>query len=216
MEESKKIVSVPGENTTVNFEVTEDKPFNKCFQCNSFRNGCSGPNLTVMEPLRACEFLQMTRVFLGYSYQYVADGTSLSLATVKRNLNGEISDPSFYTVSVLSRFLCGDPNGKYPCAIPNIAPSSEHAQMLNDAMRDLERALADNKDYRKALDNIHESYKAELQLVRDEAQAKIADLRSQLDRLQRNNDYLWAENNRKSKMVDMFLEKQNFVLEGSK
>jgi len=216
MEESKKIVSVPEENTTVNFEVTEDKPFNKCFQCNSFRNGCSGPNLTVMEPLRACEFLQMTRVFLGYSYQYVADGTSLSLATVKRNLNGEISDPSFYTVSVLSRFLCGDPNGKYPCAIPNIAPSSEHAQMLNDAMRDLERALADNKDYRKALDNIHESYKAELQLVRDEAQAKIADLRSQLDRLQRNNDYLWAENNRKSKMVDMFLEKQNFVLEGSK
>lgn len=216
MEENKNIVSVPEEGTTVNFEVTEDKPFNKCFQCKSFRSGCSGPNLTVMDPLRACEFLQMTRVFLGYSYQFVADKTYLSLATVKRNLNGEISDPSFYTLSVLSRFLCGDPNGKYPCAIPNIVSSHANDMRLNDAMRDLERALADNADYRKALDNIHDSYKAEMQIIREEAQAKIADLRSQLDRLQRNNDYLWAENNRKSKVVDMFLEKQNFRLEGSK
>lgn len=89
----------------------------------------------------------------------------------------------------------------------------EASEKLNDALRELERALADNEDYRKALDNIHASYNAEMQLIRDEAQAKISDLRSQLDRLQRNNDYLWAENNRKSKVVDMFLEKQNILLE---
>ena len=208
MEENNNIVCVPEENTTVNFEVTVDKPFNKCFQCPSFRNGCSGPNIAVMEPTRACEFLQMTRVFLDYSYQYVADETDLSLATVKRTLNGKISDPSFYTISVLSRFLCGDPNGKYPCALPNIVPDSEHTLMLNDAMRDLERALADNADYRKVLDSIHDSYKAEMQIIRDEALSKIAFLRGQLDRVQKENDDLWEENKRKSKIVDMFVAQQ--------
>lgn len=207
-----KVVSVPEENTTISFEVTEDKPFNQCFQCPSFRNGCSGPNIAVMAPPRACEFLQMTRAFLGYTYQQVADGTQLSLATVKRNLRGEIYDPSFYTLSVLAQFLCGDPNGKYPCALPNIIPNAEHTTMLNDAIRDLERALADNQDYRKALDGIHDSYRAEMQMIREEAQAKITYLRSQIDRLQRDNDNLWAENNRKSKVVDMFLEKQNIIL----
>ena len=34
----------------------------------------------------------------------------------------------------------------------------------------------------------------------------IADLRSQLERMKRNNDYLWEENNRKAKMIDMLME----------
>lgn len=34
----------------------------------------------------------------------------------------------------------------------------------------------------------------------------IADLQSQLERMKRNNDYLWEENNRKAKMIDMLME----------
>lgn len=83
---------------------------------------------------------------------------------------------------------------------------------LNEAMREPERALNDNKDYRVALDNIHSSYAAEMQKIRDEAQAKVDFLVEQLSRLRRDNDYLWAENNRKSKVVDMFLEKQQVLL----
>lgn len=225
MEKNKNIVYVPEESVTVNFEVTEEKPFNACFQCPSFRNGCSGPNIAILSPLRACEFLQMTRVFLGYSYQYIADGTNLSLATVKRNLNGEISDPSFYTLSVLSRFLCGDPNGKYPCAIPNIASSPENDMRLNDALRDLERALGEKSEYKSIIDNIHFSYKEELEAFRVEHQKDIDRLHvahqkdidhlhkeleralADVDRARAEAEHWRHENDRKGRLIDKYMEK---------
>ena len=214
MEENKTIVSVPEENTTVNFAVTEDKPFNKCFQCNSFRKGCSGPNLTVMEPLRVCEFLQMARVFLKYSYQDVAEGTALSLATVKRNLNGEISDPSFYTLSAISRFLCGDPSGKYPCAIPNIVSNPENDKRLNDALRDLERALGEKTGYQSIIDNIHKSYKDEMEAFRAEYQKDIDHLHkvierawADVDRARADAEHWRYENDRKGRLIDRYMEK---------
>ena len=104
-------------------------------------------------------------------------------------------------------------SNQYPCYLAFEENVPEASDKLNDALRELERALADNNDYRKALDNIHASYNAEMQLIRDDAQAKIAFLRSQLDRLQRDNDYLWTESNRKSKMIDMFIEQQTAGLE---
>ena len=206
MENNKSLVIVPEEDVVVSFEVTADKPFNKCFECRSFRNGCSGPNLSVMEVARVCEFLQMARIFLGYSYQYVADGTGLSLATVKRTLTGKISDPSFFTISAISRFLLGDPNGKYPCAWPNVIPDADNDAKLNDAVRELERALNDNKDYREALDNIHASYNSEMQIIRDEAQKKVDYLIKQVDRLRLDVDYWRLENDRKSKIIDKYLD----------
>ena len=178
---NRKTVYIAEDNLTVSFEVTPDKPFNKCFKCPSFRNGCSGPNILEMQFERACEFLQLARIFLGWSYQYVADGTKLSLATVKRLLTGKLTDPSYYTMQTIAHFLVGDPNGKFPCAIPDIAPNQDH------------------------------SYYAEMQTIRDEAQRKIDYLVQQLDYYRRENENLWAENNRKARLVDMLLERQNVV-----
>jgi len=83
-------------------------------------------------------------------------------------------------------------------------------------MRELERALADNKEYQKALDGIHTSYSIEISTIREEAQKKIDFLLEQVRHLRSDNDNLWAENNRKSKVVDMFLAKQEFLLVGNK
>jgi chromosome segregation ATPase len=110
-------------------------------------------------------------------------------------------------MSAISIFLLGDPQGKYPCAIPNMVASPDNDAKLNEALRDLERVLNDNKDYQRVLDNIHESYKSEMQMIRAEAETKIDFLRGQLERLQRDNDNLWAENARKSKIVDQFIER---------
>ena len=201
-------VLITEENIALNFAVTPDKPFNRCFTCPSFRNGCSGPNLFAMGCKRACEFLQMTRIFLGYSYQYVADGTKLSLATTKRALNGKVDDPSFFTLKALSDFLIGDPNGKFPCAHPGIGGNSDTDQKLNDALRELERLLSDNQEYKDVLDKIHGSDKVEMQTIRDEAQGKIVWLKQQIARLEREIDDLWAENKRKSIIVDLFIKNQ--------
>ena len=212
MKNETAVVYIPEENLSVSFEITDDKPFNKCFKCRSFRDGCSGPNLFAMGIERACEFLQMARIFLNYSYQYVADKTGISLATVKRILTSKISDPSYFTLKALNDFLIGDPAGKFPCANPDIVYDTENVQKLNDALRDLERALDDNKDYRKVLDGIHEAYNMEMQIIRDDAKRKVDYLLSEIERLRTENSNLWAENNRKSKVVDMFIEKQNVML----
>jgi len=207
MDEPKTAVFLPEENITISFEVTDEKPFNKCFECHSFRNGCSGPNLTVMDIDRVCEFLQLARIFLKKSYQDVADGTGVSLATVKRTLTNKISDPSFYTISAISRFLCGDPNGKYPCAIPNIAPETDTSAKVTEATRELERALADNQDYKKALDDIHGSYNAEMQRLRDDAKRQVDYLLGELQRARDNAEHWRYENDRKGKLIDKYMEK---------
>lgn len=207
MEYNNSLVYIPEDDIVVSFEVTADKPFNKCFECRSFRNGCSGPNLSVMGIARVCEFLQLARIFLDYSYQEVADGTGLSLATVKRTLMGKVSDPSFFTISAISMFLLGDPNGKYPCAIPNMLSNHDNDIKLNNALIDLERAMNDNKDYRQALDNIHASYNAEMQMIRDDAQKKIDFLLAEVERL-RDECAGWKyENDRKGKMIDEYIIK---------
>ena len=66
--------------------------------------------------------------------------------------------------------------------------------------------MADNKDIRDALDNIHDSYRVEIDTIRSEAQQKIDYLKDLVAKLRADNDNLWAENIRKSKIVDKFLE----------
>lgn len=195
------------ENQIVSFVVTEDKPFNQCFQCHSFRNGCSGPNPLVMSVERLCEFLQMARIFRHLSYQETADGTDLSLATVKRILTGKVSDPSFFAMAALTKFLVGDPSGKHPCAIPNIVSSPESETRLTDALLQLDRALEDNSEYRTMLDNIHVSYKVEIDAVRADAQREVDYLMAEVERLHHEVSGWRAENDRKARIIDTYLGK---------
>lgn len=143
----------------------------------------------------------------------VAEKSGVSIKTIERIMAQNCDhDIMRETARLIEDAIIGSSN-QYPCYLAFEENVPAINEKLNDALQDLERALADNEDYKKALDNIHASYNAELQMIRDEAQAKIADMRSQLDRLQRNNDYLWAENNRKSKMIDMFIETQTTQFE---
>lgn len=111
----------------LSIEVTESKPFNKCLHCAYLGNGCSGPNLNVMSVERACEFLQMRRIQLGYSYQKVADLSYVSVTTIKRILTGKIKDPSFMSMQALSFALVADQKGKYPCAMHLFSEEKEQA-----------------------------------------------------------------------------------------
>lgn len=202
-----KLVVVPEENVTINFAVTEDKPFNKCFECTSFRNGCIGPNLIAMGLGRACEFLQMARIFLGFSYQYVADETGLSLANVKRTLAGKNPDPGYFTMKALSDFLLGDPNGKPPCSVPDYPVVSDNEAKLSDALRELERTVCDKEDLRKLIDGIHDSYKAEMSAIREDGQKKVDFLIDENHRLRSECESWRKENERKAKIIDEYIIK---------
>lgn len=186
-----------------------DKPYNRCLQCqHRVEKRCDGPRTSAMDLERWCEFMRAMKEANGLTNQEVADRSGISVKTIERLMAQNVDqDIMRETARRIEDAIIGSSN-QYPCYLAfeeNVPVSNEK---LNDALRELERALDDNEDYRKALDNIHDSYKAEMQTIRNEAQEKISDLRLLIDRLHRDNDNLWAENIRKSKVIDTFLERQ--------
>lgn len=190
-----------------------EKPYNKCLPCqHRIEKRCDGPRTSAMPLERWCEFMRDMKEANGLTNADVAERSGVSIKTIERIMAQNCEqDIRRETARLIEDAIIGSSN-QYPCYLAFEEAVPQDSEKLNDALRELERALNDNEDYRKALDNIHDSYKAEMQTIRDEAQAKISYLRGLIDRIQRDNDYLWAENNRKSKIVDMFLSKQNVLL----
>lgn len=185
-----------------------DKPYNRCLDCNHrAEKRCDGPRTSAMPLHRWCEFMRDMKDANGLTNAFIAEKSGVSIKTIERlmalNSNQDIMRE---TARQIEDAIIGSSN-QYPCYLAFEQNVPKVSEQLNDTMRELERALADNHDYRSLLDKIHESYKSEMQIIRDEAQAKIEFLRGQLDRMQKENDYLWAENNRKSKVVDRFIDK---------
>lgn len=190
------------------------KPYNRCLTCqHRIEKRCDGPRTSAMALSRWCEYMKAMKEANGLTNYDVAERSGVSVKSIERIFSANYDqDIMRDTARRIEDAIIGSSN-QYPCYLAFEENTPHDSDQLNSALLDLERALNDNEDYRKALDGIHASYNAEMQIIRDEAQRKIDFLRAQLDRLQRDNDFLWAENNRKSKVVDMFLEKQNVLLE---
>jgi len=193
-----------------------EKPYNRCLSCPHRKVRCDGPRTSGLELARWCEYMRDMKEVNGLTNAEIADGAGVSVKTIERlmALNAD-QDIMRDTARRIENVIIGS-TSKYPCYLAFEEENRPSEQKLNDAMRELERALADNQDYRAALDNIHSSYKAEMEMIRADAQKKIDFLLSQVAQLRSDNDNLWAENNRKSKVVDMFLERQHFLLVGEK
>jgi len=76
----------------------------------------------------------------------------------------------------------------------------ENLRKYDEVSKELERT-------RKELENIHASYNAELQMIRDEAQKKIEHLLSQIKQLETDVDYLRHDNERKAAVIDKYVFK---------
>lgn len=94
-----------------------EKPFNTCFSCRYFRNGCSGPNILLMSLERIYEFLHTVQVLYKIPNAQIARETGISLSSVKRIMSGSEKDPRVSTLQAISTYLVGDPNGKHACAL---------------------------------------------------------------------------------------------------
>jgi len=188
-----------------------DKPYNRCLSCPHRQSRCDGPRTSAMSLERWCEFMRDMKDLNGLTNAYIAEKADVSIKTIERLMAQRCEQDILRdTARRIEDAIIGSSN-QYPCYLA-FEENLPDERKLDDAMRELERALDDNRDYREALDKIHDSYKAEMQAIREEAQRKIDFLVEQVKRLTADNDNLWAENNRKSKIVDMFLAKQNFVL----
>lgn len=188
-----------------------EKPYNRCLSCPHRRVRCDGPRTAGLPLKRWCEYMRDMKGINNMTNAYIAEESGVSVKTIERIMAmNDDQDIMRETARRIENAILG-PCGQSPCFLAYEEEHSPDEQKLNVALRDLERALTDNKDYRAALDNIHSSYKAEMETIRAEAQTKIDLLMDQITKLHADNDNLWTENNRKSKIIDMFLEQKKIL-----
>lgn len=189
------------------------KPYNRCLSCPHRKVRCDGPRTAGLELARWCEYMRDMKEVNGLTNAEIAEMADVSIKTVEWVMSQKCDhDINRDTARRIENAIIGS-TSKYPCYLA-FEEENRPDEKMNDAMRELERALADNQDYRQVLDSIHSSYKAEMETIRAEAQRKIDFLLAQIAALRTDNDNLWAENNRKSRVIDTFLSKQNFMLVG--
>lgn len=184
-----------------------DKPYNMCLTCHHREVRCDGPRTSAMPLERWCEFMRDMKELNGMTNAEIAEKSGVSIKRVERlmALNCD-QDIMRETARLIEDAIIGSSN-QYPCYLAFEQSFPETEQKLDGALRELERALADNKDYRQALDNIHASYNAEMQLIRDEAQKKIDFLLAEIQVLREECAGWKYENDRKGKMIDTYITK---------
>lgn len=198
-----------------------DEPYLACLDCSHRRAGrCNGPRTSNMTLLEWCKFMRAMKEANGLTNKEIERISKVSLKTIEKvmALNTD-QDIMRDTARKLENAIMGS-STSYPCYLAFEENVPEVSQKLNSALLDLERALADSdEDHRKAIDNIHLSHTAEMQAIKanhsleiqsikEEETQKVQYLQNLVGRLQRENDNLWAENTRKSRVIDRLVELQ--------
>ena len=188
-----------------------DKPYYKCLVCSHFSDKGCGIPLSRLPLEDWCICIRVVKEAKHLTNAYVAEKAEVSIKTIEKivALNCD-QDIRRDTARRIEDAVFGEPC-EIVCYLEMADSVPEASEKLNAAMIDLERALSDNEDIRKAMDNVQITHAAEMQAIRDEEQKKIDYLREQNLRLQRDNDNLWAENIRKSKLIDSLIEKSNIL-----
>ena len=183
------------------------KPYNRCLTCPHRKVRCDGPRTAGLELARWCEYMRDMKEVNGLTNAEIAEVSGVSIKTIERimALNSD-QDIMRDTARRIENAIIGS-TSKYPCYLAFEEENLPDEQRLNDALRELERALDDNKDYREALDKIHASYNMEMQAIRDDAQKKIDYLMSEIERLRADAEHWRYENDRKGKLIDMYMDK---------
>lgn len=168
------------------------KPYNRCLSCPNLGVKCDGARSSAMALPRWCEFMRDMKEAKGLTNAYIADVSGVSIKTIERLMAQNCEqDIMRETARRIEDAIIGSSN-TYPC----ILAFEESRPKESEAIRDLERVLAENKDMRQALEKVH----VEKQIIRDEAQKKI-------DHLLNEINFLRLENDRKARIIDKFLDK---------
>lgn len=184
----------------------EGKPYKNCLTCKHRTEKQCGPRTSSMPLLAWCEYMRAMKEANHLTNQEIEKRSGVSVKTIEKIMALSCDqDIMRDTARRIEEAIMGS-SIQFPCYMEFASSVPEASEKLNKALIDLERALNDNEDYRNAMNNVQVTHAAELQAIRDEYNTKIAQLRTQLERAQRDNDNLWVEVNRKAKIIDMFVE----------
>lgn len=188
-----------------------EKSYNRCLSCPHRGVRCNGPRTSDLPLDRWCEYMKDMKAVNKLTNAYISENSGVSLKTIEKimALNTE-QDIMRDTARRIESVIIGSERA-YPCYLAFQEENLPDEKKLNDAMHELERALADIEKYQAMLDDLHASYKKEMDEIRIESQRKVEYLLDQVAKLRSDNDNLWAENNRKSKLVDRLIEQQSLI-----
>lgn len=160
-----------------------NKPYNRCLTCPHRRVRCDGPRTAGLELARWCEYMRDMKEANGLTNSYIAEASGFSVKTIEKIMAlNDNQDIMRETARKIELAILGS-SGKYPCF------------------------LAFEEENKPDGHKIHELYKAEVDLIREEAKERIEQFMVQIDRLRQEIDYLRIENDRKARIIDKFLDK---------
>lgn len=159
-----------------------NKPYSKCLTCPHLGTSCRGRTSDLSRE-HWCEFMAALMEKFGYTESYVAAQSGASMHTVNRIATLKC-DQDFMRDTVLSieNVLLGTARD-YPC-------------LLDLDRQDL---VAEAQAFRDTIESLNTTHQTELETVRTEYQAVIANLRTQVE-------YLRTENERKAQVIEKILK----------
>ena len=202
-----------------------DEPYYACLDCSHRAAGrCNGPRTSSMTLEEWCKFMRAMKETNGITNREIEKRTGISVKTIEKimaiNCDHDIMRD---TARIIENAIIGS-STSYPCYLAFEENVPEVSQRVSGALADLERSLGEQ--HTAALDNLRNSHAAEmlavkakhtakLNAVKEEEGAKVEYLRLLVERLQREKDNLWAENVRKSRIIDQLVElqKEHFTKE---
>lgn len=202
-----------------------DEPYYACLDCSHRAAGrCNGPRTSTMTLEEWCKFMRAMKETNGITNKEIEKRTGISVKTIEKimaiNCDHDIMRD---TARIIENAIIGS-STSYPCYLAFEENVPEVSQRVSGALADLERSLGEQ--HTAALDNLRNSHAAEmlavnakhtakLNAVKEEEGAKVEYLRLLVERLQREKDNLWAENVRKSRIIDQLVElqKEHFTKE---
>lgn len=149
----------------------EEKPYNRCLNCNHIGQICDGPNFLAMSIERWCEWCRLRKEYLGLTNARVAELSGVSKISVDRVMSGNIKDLRITTMQAITKALVNGTWGQYPCAMAAIAEKEyiDNPELVSRCDR-----------LQAALDSIAAEHREEMAAIRADDQRKIDFLRDQV------------------------------------
>lgn len=170
----------------------EEKPYNRCVDCEYIGVKCDGPNFLAMDILRLCEWCRLRKDYLHskdakWTNAYIAEAAGVSKKTVDRFFAGDIDDPKIISIASIIKVLVNGTWGQYPCAMAAMA-EKEEVYVDNPAIVEQCRHL------QESLDALAISHKREIVEIREYEHGRIEYLKEQMNAkdklLQERYDFL--------------------------
>lgn len=183
--------------------------FDRCITCDRIGQDCV-PNLLALPWPELLLWWKKRQAFLGWSNQTLSDKSSVPLGTINRIKAGE-DDCRYSTMRSIIHALMGGYTVEFPCQ----KKLDQEFALIDTLEKQCEKLTAENECL-KVIEEQNKGLEASLkgalkdleraQADKADAQIKIDYLKDLVAKLRADNDNLWAENIRKSKIVDKFLD----------